>query len=178
MKKFLVLAILFITAISTNAINIFERQITPREAVALSPDFENAICKFSQEKYMKQNNITLNSGGDFKFIKEQGVIFETSYPIQSTSSYTSTNSKNVASVIKAVSNKNFAYLEKNFDIYHTETSLNSWIIALKPKSTGQLKNEINSIQIYGLTYNDKGTITKLIFDTKTTKTTLQFKDCI
>ena len=127
---------------------------------------------------MKSNNILLNSGGNFKFDKSKGVVFETTYPINSTAVYTTSNNQNVASVIKAVSDKNFAYLEKNFDIFYTELSLNNWILALKPKVNGQLKNELNSIQIYGITIGEKGTIQKLIFDSKTTKTTIVFKECV
>ena len=177
MKQLIILITLLLTSISANAADIFENRISAREAVSVSPNFENAVCKFSQERLMKTNNITLHSNGNFKFIKDQGVIFETTHPIQSTASYTSTNSKNAASVINAVSDKNFAYLEKNFDIYYTEASTNNWILALKPKANGQLKNELNFVQIFGTTKDETGTITTLIFDTKTTKTTINFKDC-
>ena len=49
------------------------------------PELNSTSCKFSQEKSFK--NTTLKSGGNFQFIKDKGVIFETLYPVKSTTSY-------------------------------------------------------------------------------------------
>lgn len=156
---------------------IFNHSISAVKAASIMPAFENASCKFEQTKFLKASSTALKSGGNFNFIKDKGVIFETTYPIQSTTSYTSEQNKRISSIIKSIINKNYTYLEKNFDLYYQPGSETTWILALKPKTTGQLKGELCSIIIYGMTNNQVGTITKMIIDTSNTKTTISFRSC-
>ena len=72
--------------------SIFNHKITPQQAAKFLPAFNSTSCKFNQTKILVNKgstNVTLKSGGDFQFIKDKGVIFETKYPIESVSSYTS-----------------------------------------------------------------------------------------
>lgn len=178
MKKFgLFLTILWVMCSAAAIANsVFTNQISAQQASKTVPAFENASCQFSQEKLMKTSAVSLKSSGNFKFIKDKGVIFETTYPIQSTSSYTSGQNRIVNSVIKSISDRNYSYLEKNFDIFY-QAQAQGWILALKPKSASELKNEIMSIQIFGVTKNSFGQINKIIIDTQSIKTTITFTNC-
>ena len=178
MKKFLITVFIFllITGLKSFAENIFEHKTDAKTASQKIPLFESTSCKFSQEKYMKTAQAHIKSGGNFKFLKDRGVIFETLYPIQSTSTYTKGQNKIVNSIIRAISSKNYSYLEKNFDIYYKGTK-DLWILALKPKASNEMNSEILSIQIKGTSYNNKGTISQIIIDAKGTKTTLSFTNC-
>ena len=187
MKKFLITVFIFllITGLKSFAENIFEHKTDAKTASQKIPLFESTSCKFSQEKYMKTAQAHIKSGGNFKFLKDRGVIFETLYPIQSTSTYTKGQNKIVYtkgqnkivnSIIRAISSKNYSYLEKNFDIYYKGTK-DLWILALKPKASNEMNSEILSIQIKGTSYNNKGTISQIIIDAKGTKTTLSFTNC-
>ena len=177
MKKS-VLLIFCIVSLCTCAFadSVFSHKISAENAAKKAPVFESACCKFSQQRQMKSTNTILKSGGNFKFIKDKGVVFETTYPIQSTASYTSGQNKIVNRVIKAITNKYYSYLEKNFDIYNMESST-GWVLALKPRADGQLQGEMKSIQIFGTTTNGKGLINKIIIDTTSIKTTQIFTDC-
>lgn len=178
MKKIIILtAAIFMLAVCVNAEDIFSSKVTAQKAASLMPDFQNEVCRFNQTKYLKVSETSLKSGGDFKFIKDKGVIFETTYPIKSTTTYTSSQNKRVSSIIKSVINRNYTYLEKNFEIYYRKAGAQNWILALKPLSTGQLKGELGSIIIYGTTAQKTGRITKMIIDTTNTKTTINFTEC-
>lgn len=167
---------LLITGLKSFAENIFEHKTDAKTASQKIPQFESTSCKFSQEKYMKTAQAHIKSSGNFKFLKDRGVIFETLYPIQSTATYTKGQNKIVNSIIRAISSKNYSYLEKNFDIYYKGTK-DLWILALKPKASNEMNSEILSIQIKGTSYNNKGTISQIIIDAKGTKTTLSFTNC-
>ena len=177
MKKtaFFVLLCL-LSCVEAGAHDVFSYKVTADSAAKNAPVFESTSCKFSQEKLMKSSNVTLKSGGNFKFIKDKGVIFETTYPIQSTASYTSGQNKVVNKVIKSITNNDYSYLEKNFDLYHMNTKT-GWILALTPKAEGQLQGEMKNIQIFGSTTNVKGRINKIIIDATSIKTTQTFTDC-
>ena len=178
MKKCAILVIaILVLGVCCGAADVFSSKISAQKAASLMPDFQNEMCKFEQNKYLKTSEASLKSGGDFKFIKDKGVIFETTYPIKSTTSYTSGQNKRISAIIKSITNKNYAYLEKNFDIYYTKSGDSGWILALKPTTAGQLKGELGSIIIYGLTTGHTGRISKMIIDTTNTKTTINFTNC-
>ncbi len=159
-----------------NAADVFLNKTNADAVSDRIPVFENASCKFSQEKLMKTSNSSLKSNGNFTFLKNKGVIFETTYPIHSTSSYTSGQNRIVNSIVNSISNKNYSYIEKNFDIFYVQNN-NSWIMGLKPKKEKQTAGEMNYIQIFGRTDNKNGIINKLIIDTKSIRTTIQFSEC-
>ena len=53
-------------------------------------------------------------------------------------------------VIVAISNKNYAYLDKNFDLYYKHEN-NSWIVGLKPKKSSVAASQLHDIIIKGKT---------------------------
>ena len=175
-KTALLVLFFFLYSAAAGAQSVFSYKTTAENAAKNTPAFESTSCKFSQEKLMKSSNMTLKSGGNFKFIKDKGVIFETTYPIQSTASYTSGQNKVVNRVIKSITNKDYSYLEKNFDLYHMNTKT-GWVLALTPKAGGQLQGEMKNIQIFGTNTNGKGHINKIIIDATSIKTTQTFTDC-
>ena len=75
----------------------------------------NISCKFRQEK--QTSNILLKSSGDFVFDKSKGVTFYTTYPIKSTTSYSTREYRQINNVITAISNKSYSRLEKDFKFY-------------------------------------------------------------
>ena len=50
-------------------------KVTADSAAKNAPVFESTSCKFSQEKLMKSSNVTLKSGGNFKFISWRDINF-------------------------------------------------------------------------------------------------------
>ena len=178
MKKFiLVLTVLLgLSGVSAQAEAVFSHPIDAATAAKNVPAFESTSCSFTQQKFMKTSTATIQSGGNFKFLKDKGVIFETTYPIHSTASYIGGQNKIVNAVIKSISSKNYTYLEKNFDIFYV-TNAQNWVLALKPKAQSELKGEMENIMIFGSTINSKGLINKIIIDTQSIKTTLQFTKC-
>lgn len=162
------------TASFVNAQNVLNYKIGAKQAAASLPEFADASCKFTQEKTIKNTSsapVILKSGGDFKFVKSKGVIFETTYPVKSVSSYTSAQNKQVSTIIKAISEKNYSYLEKNFDIFYLKTPAD-WEIALKPKKDSKTASQMKMIYIKGKTH-----INKMNIETVNSKTSLQFTEC-
>lgn len=117
-----------------------------KDVVNNLPPMKSVSCTFKQQKTF--GNTTLNSGGDFQFIENKGVIFKTKYPIQSTTTYSSASNKQINDIILAISNKNYSYLEKNFDINFEKSANNSWILNLAPKNS-TVKAHLKSIYING-----------------------------
>lgn len=128
--------------------DIFNHPNTSRHIAKQMPELKDVSCKFTQEKYI--GSAVLKSGGNFQFIKNKGAIFETLYPIKSTVSYTSSQNKQMNDVIVAISNKNYAYLDKNFDLYYKHENDN-WIIGLKPKKSSVAASQLHDIIIKGKT---------------------------
>ncbi len=84
----------------------------PANAVEVSkqmPDFESTKCKFTQNKYMTASKNKSCIRRKFSIYKNQGVSFETTYPIHSETSYTTANNKNINAIVKSIINKNFIY---------------------------------------------------------------------
>ena len=145
MHRILVLFLLMLS-ISLPAFSI--KETTPAAVVAKNvPDLQSVSCKFVQERNFGTN--VVKSSGDFKFIKGKGVFFMTTYPVKSTSSYTSTNNKYINDVIMAVSKKNFSKIDSEFNMYLNKPSNSqNWNILMTAKDE-KIKNHIDSVKIYG-----------------------------
>lgn len=150
MRKFLLfLTIIFLGINLCNASDdIFEHPSSSKEISKQMPKLKDASCKFEQEKYI--GTTVLKSGGNFMFVKNKGAIFETLYPIKSTVSYTSSKNKQMNDIIVAISNKNYAYLDKNFDLYYKSEN-GKWIVGLKPKNGSVPASQLHDIVIKGST---------------------------
>ncbi len=148
MNRFLFCLLIIICSVNFcfASVDIFNRPSTSKEISNNMPELKNASCKFIQEKHLE--SATLKSGGNFQFIKNKGAIFETLYPIKSTVSYTSAKNKQINEIMKAVSNKNFAYLDKNFDLYFMKEN-DLWTIGLKPKKDSAVSSQLHDIIIKG-----------------------------
>ena len=150
MPKFLIITILILAGVNfcfASSGDIFNYPSTSRKISKLMPVLKDASCTFTQEKYI--GSVVLKSGGNFKFIKNKGAIFETLYPIKSTVSYTSSQNKQMNDVIVAISNKNFAYLDKNFNLYYKNEN-GRWTVGLKPKNGSAAASQLNDIVVKGL----------------------------
>ena len=181
MKKIAVFAVFifcfFILKTEASAADVFNHPAAAQTAAAQMPEFESTKCKFKQNKYMTASKINLVSGGNFQFVKDEGVSFETTYPIHSETSYTTSNNKNINAIVKAIINKNFSYIEKNFEIYYMKTGTLNWILALKPKVNSPLIRDMKYLIITGETKNTRGIITKIVISTENNTTTISFTQC-
>lgn len=148
MRKFLLLLIVIISGINLciASDDIFSHPNTSRYIARQMPELKDVSCKFTQEKYI--GSTVLKSGGNFQFIKKKGAIFETLYPIKSTVSYTSSQNKQMNDVIVAISNKNYSYLDKNFDLYYKRENAD-WTVGLKPKKGSVAASQLHDIIIKG-----------------------------
>lgn len=168
-KKFLIFFLLIFTINLSAQANVFDHEQNLAYISKQLPVLQNITCKFRQEKYIPSSNITLKSSGDFKFEKEKGVTFFTTYPIKSTTSYTSAEFKQINSVITAISNKSYSKLEKDFKFYYQKISDN-WSLGLKPKTSSQASKYLQSIELEG-----RKDISKIvIITTDNIKTTIHF----
>ncbi len=177
MKKVLFLFFIVLGTCAVFADEIFSHKTTAQKAASVMPNFESKSCKFSQNKIMTSSSVALKSSGNFKFIKNQGVIFETTCPIHSESSYTASQNKRINNIVKSVVNKNYSYLEKNFDIYYMSNGAGKWMLALRPLQNSPAKEGMKSIQITGETKSNEGIITKMLIETPNASTTINFTDC-
>lgn len=175
-KLFLILVFTFVlTSVSVYADSVFNHNVSAKYVAENLPAFSDSSCKFTQEKSMRNNStgeIKLKSGGNFKFEKDKGVTFETLYPVKSVSSYTSAQNKQVSSIIKAIANKNYTYLERNFDIYFQKNNAKVWELALKPKKDNKASAQLKSITIKG-----QRVIEYMVIDTLNSKTSIHYTDC-
>ncbi len=162
-KKYLILFATLFIAQSTMANGIFDNPTTPWDVAEKLPPLDNISCKFTQEKSFK--NKTVKSGGNFEFIKDKGVIFETLYPVKSTSTYTSEGNKQINGIITGIANKNYSYINKNFNLFYI-SSATDWTLALKPKEKSPAFGQLESIII-----NGTNNINKMIIKTTNGVTT-------
>lgn len=148
MRKFLILLILILCGINLcfATEDVFNHLSTSKAIAQQMPKLGDAYCKFTQEKRIGET--VLKSGGNFQFIKNKGAIFETLYPIRSTVSYTSSQNKQINDIIVAISNKNYSYLDKNFNLYYEKTN-GLWTIGLKPKKGSVASSQLHDIIIKG-----------------------------
>ena len=143
MKKFLL--ILLVSFICVNSVMAFGSRKNAREIAEQIPELKNISCKFTQKKI--QEDLVLNSGGNFKFISDKGVVFETLYPIKMITTYNSPRNKHINDIILAVSKKDYTYLDKNFDLSFTKLD-DKWQLVLNPKKD-VIKKHLNSVTIDG-----------------------------
>lgn len=143
MKKILFL-ITVIFLCSKAFAGIFEHPVTP-DKIAL-PQYNSVSCKFTQTKTAGQN--VIKSGGNFKFNSQNGVVFQTLYPVKTTTTYTLESNKRLNDIITSISKKDFSYLNKNFELYYVKTGAN-WQLALKPKQGSKSYGVMKNIIIYG-----------------------------
>ena len=168
MKKIILLLFSF-CIISLAQANVFEHPQSLKNITI--PSLNNINCKFRQEKVIKSSNLILKSSGDFSFEKDKGVIFYTTYPIKSTSSYTSKEYKQINSIISAISNKSYSRLEREFKFFYEKNDA-IWTLGLIPKENTQVYNYLKSIEIVG---NQKMITKMIILPVDLNKTTIWFE---
>lgn len=154
------IVILFMFILTQNCFaDVFQNRANISSFVNEIPQMNSISCKFKQEKTIKGIEKPLISGGNFKFVKDKGIFFDTTYPIKSSTSYTTGEYKQINSIINAISNKKYKNLENEFDFYFNKENA-KWNLGLKPKQTAQSARYISSIQISG-----RNIIDKIIIDT-------------
>ena len=144
MKKIFILILLFLT--SPVFAGLYDKEEPLNNISKKIPALNNISCKFRQEK--QASNIVLKSSGNFVFDKSKGVTFYTTYPIKSTTSYSTREYKQINNVISAISNKSYSRLEKDFKFYFQKEN-DIWTLALMPKQTSQAYNYLKTIEITG-----------------------------
>ena len=144
MKKIFILILLFLT--SPVFAGLYDKEEPLNNISKKIPALNNISCKFRQEK--QASNIVLKSSGNFVFDKSKGVTFYTTYPIKSTTSYSTREYKQINNVITAISNKSYSRLEKDFKFYFQKEN-DIWTLALMPKQTSQAYNYLKTIEITG-----------------------------
>lgn len=137
------LIIILLTNISL-ASDIFSHPSDAKNVLKHLPAFENLDCTFTQTKIIPNSHTILKSGGDFKFRKEQGIVFYTKYPVNMITSYD--KNEHVNKIINNVINKNYAYLNQNFKFYFINST--TWELGLVPYNP-QLKKYVKSLYISG-----------------------------
>ena len=148
MKKILIL-LLFLSSYA--CANLYDTRVQLKDITNKIPEMSDIKCKFKQEKYLKNIQKPIVSGGDFEFIKNKGVYFYTKYPIESTTDFTNEKYKQINNIVKAISNKKYSALENEFEFYYEGTSLN-WSLGLKPKKDSNTYKFISFITVKGNSY--------------------------
>ena len=156
-----------ITILSPALGNVFEHEQTLDYISKQIPPLNSVECKFRQEKQIPPSGIILKSSGDFKFEKDKGVTFYTTYPIKNTASYTSKEYKQINNVINAISAKSYSRLEKEFKFYYINKTL-----GLIPQKESPAYNHIKSIEIE---FNGNMIVKMMILTADSTKTTIWFQ---
>lgn len=171
MKKPLLLLISLFVMSSVNASeDVFNHKVET-DAIEIAP-FSDVTCKFEQEKSLPNSSQVIKSGGDFQFVLKKGVIFETQYPVKYTTSYTSKENKYVNDIIVGISKKNFAHIEKNFDIFFQKQE-SKWVLGLIPKAETPASTQLKNIIIFG-----EKDIDRIVIDTiNNGSTKLKFAQC-
>ena len=167
MRRIFVFLILFLFCFSWQTC---AKQLSIQDIMDNLPEIKNTYCDFTQEKYISNSGIKLVSGGKFQFDKENGVIFETLYPIQNTISYSASANQKINRIVNAISNQNFSALEKNFDLVFDEKET-SWYLQLTPKTDSQMAQVLKFIELSG----NKQSIEKIhIYNVNSDYTLLKF----
>ena len=169
MNRFLtILCLLVMPAVCAS---VFEHPQNLSAFAKQLPELSSINCKFRQEKTISSSHLILKSSGDFKFEKDKGVIFYTTYPIKSTNSYSSSEYRQINSIISAISNKSYSRLERDFNFFY-ESEPAAWQLGLMPKKGTQVYNYLKSIEISV----NREMITKIvILPVDLSKTTLWFR---
>jgi len=148
MKFFCLLFIIFLLFCNSAFAEVYEHPATLEVIVKTIPEPGNIKCKFKQEKSLQNLEKPLVSGGEFEFIKNKGVVFHTTYPINSTVDYTNKNYKQINDIVNAISTKKYSKLEKDFNFYYANEAEN-WILGMKPKKNSAANDYITAITISG-----------------------------
>lgn len=157
-KKFLILLFCQMIFTSFCYANVFEKPQNIEYIAKQIPKMGDINCKFKQEKYLPSSNIKLNSSGNFSFKKDVGITFYTTYPVKTTTTYSSSEYKQINSIISAITNKSYGKLKKEFNFFFEGISGN-WNFGLKPKNNSSIKKYLSSIEIQGSNYISKMVIT-------------------
>ena len=105
MKRFIVIVLSIFLAGSCVSAKDAIYQYPANIANVKMPQNTNVTCKFTQTKTIPNSQACIKSGGNFKFNINNGVIFDTQYPVKSTTAYTSDQSKRISDIIIAISKK-------------------------------------------------------------------------
>ena len=167
---FTVIFLISIIFISKNiyAQNIFDNKTSAEDSIKYLPRLKTINCKFSQTKNIP-NIAPINSYGNFQFIENKGVIFETTYPVKSITTYTNQQNKRINEIILSISKGNYKFLDSQFDIYYIKNK--TWTLALKPKPTTNSSKQLNNIIING----NQNYIEQITFNTKNGQTDIYFE---
>ena len=152
--KILSLITIFMFSVLVCSASLYDNKTPAKELSKELPSLNNIECKFKQEKVLKNIQNPLISGGNFKFDKSQGVFFETTYPIKSTTSYTNKDYEQINDIILAISNRRYSKLDGKFDFYYQKDN-SLWSLGLKPKENTGINRYIESITIEGTDYINK-----------------------
>ena len=134
--------------------NADAQKVSSDELLKKFPMVESRECLFKQEKVLKNIQKPLVSNGNFKLVKGEGVYFETLYPVKSTVSYTNKEYKQINDIIKAVSDKKYSRLEREFDLFYSENK-NLWTLKLEPKEVSKSYKYLDYIELNGSKEIDK-----------------------
>ena len=144
--------------------------VTP-EKVYL-PQYRSVSCNFTQVKTIPNSAAEVKSGGIFKYRSDNGVIFETTYPVRATVAYTTEQSKKISEIISAITRKDSTYLNQNFDLYYIKNE-KDWRLSLTPKKTSKTASVMQSIIIEGAQYINQIDINTI----KSGNTKINFTGC-
>jgi hypothetical protein len=148
-NKILAIILLYLSFVLTCNATVYNNKISAKELSKILPTLNDIDCKFKQEKVLKNINKPLISGGNFSFKKQEGIFFETTYPIKSTTSYTNKDCEQINEIIMAISNKKSTKLDSKFNFYYEKLE-NIWTLGLRPKEKTNIDKYIDSITIKGL----------------------------
>jgi len=154
-KIFILILILFCTP-SAYA-DVFSHPEKLSVIIKSLPEFNSVKCKFEQEKTM--SGVVFKSSGDFEFIKDKGIVFKTTFPVQNVTSYESSQYKQINEIVNAISSGNFEKIESVFNFYFEKQGA-KWVLGLVPKKSKQAEY-LKSIEIEG-----EKNISKMIITTQ------------
>lgn len=147
---------------------VFAYSVSP-DRISL-PKYSRVVCKFTQQKTFPNSKNTVKSGGNFEFNSQKGVIFETLYPVKTTTSYTISENKKINDIITAINKKDYTYLKKNFELDYIKNGSKSEL-TLKPKQTSKAYGVINNIKIESSKFINK------IYINGSSNTEINFTEC-
>lgn len=167
MKKYL--GLLF--AIFAGMCVVAQEAVVKPEQIPL-PQYKYVSCKFTQVKTVPNSQTNLQSGGNFTFDAQKGVVFETLYPVKITTYYTSEQNRRISDIMSAAARKDYSYLSKNFDMFLDKNG-SVWTLTLKPKKSAKPASVMESLVIQGRDY-----VTMININTLSSGSTkINFSEC-
>ena len=118
--KALFITFIFLSVITVQA-SVYNNQISAKDLSKVLPVLNDIDCKFKQEKVLKNIEKPLLSSGNFSFKKQEGIFFETTYPIKSTTSYTNKDCEQINDIIMAIC---IDFMETTGDMIKCEALMN------------------------------------------------------